>query len=251
MDNTITQLLEELGITGNETKVYLASLELGPTTITKIAHKAEVERATVYAILDRLKDKGLVSINVKESDRHIQVEAPDKLLILSKRKKRAIEEHEHKFKEILPDLLASVNQRGKQPKVRFYEGKEQFMQVFDQSLEEAKEKMYFFGDAQLFVDFISWDYEKQWIKKRCQKNIFIDLLVHKSKISQYFLSKDKEQKRETRFLAADTQFEASFLLWSNKIALWNPVVPLAILIEDEIIVKMFKEMFLGLWEKAQ
>ncbi len=247
-NDTVIKLLDELGIRDNDAKVYLASLELGPTTITKIAHKAEVERATVYAILDRLKDKGLVTINVKESDRHIQVEAPDKLLILSKHKKRAIEEQEHKFKEILPDLLASVNQRGKQPKVRFYEGKEQFMQVFDASLEEAKQEMYFFGDAQLFVNFISWDYEKQWIKKRCKKNIFIYLLIHKSKLGEYFLKMDKEQLRETHFLPQNQKFESSFLLWNNKIALWNPVVPLAIVIEDEIIVKMFKEMFLGLWD---
>lgn len=247
----LVKLLEELGIVGNEARVYLACLELGPTTITKIARKSEVERATVYAILDRLKEKGLVTINVKESDRHIQVESPDKLLVLAKHKKRAIEEKEHHFKEILPDLLAQVAQRGKQPKVRFYEGKEQFIQVFDQALDETKEKMYFFGAASIFVDLISYQFEKEWIKRRVRKKIHIDILVHKTALTEKFKIDDTREIRTTRFLPPDMKFEASYLLWSNKIVLWNPVVPLAILIEDEIIVKMFKEMFLGLWSKGK
>jgi len=57
--------------------------------------------------------------------------------------------------------------------------------------------------------------------------------------------------RTTRFLPAGMKFESSFLLWGNKIAFWNPVVPLAIVIEDEIIVKMFQEMFSGLWKKTK
>jgi len=245
----LVKLLEELGIIGNEAKVYLACLELGPTTITKIAYKAGIERATVYAILDRLKEKGLVTINVKESDRHIQVESPDKLLVLSKHKKRAIEEKEHHFREILPDLLASVNQRGKQPKVKFYEGEAQYIEIFDHIIDEAKGEMYYFGDVDRFVKMVSWEFERNWVKRRIRKKIFIKLLINKGKYYPEYKKRDARELRETRFYPAEMKFESSYLLWNNKIALWNPVVPLAIVIEDEIIVKMFKEMFLGLWEK--
>lgn len=247
----LVKLLEELGIAGNEASVYLACLELGPTSITRIARKAEVERATVYAILERLKDRGLVGIEVKDYDRRVQVEAPDKLLVLAKQKKRSIEAREHQFKEILPDLLATVNQRGKQPKVRFYEGKEQFMQVFDQILDEAKGEMYYFGQVDLFVQLVSWEFEKQWIKRRMRKKIFIYLFVNKCELGERYKKYDAQELRETRFLPENMQFEASFLLWGNKIVLWNPVVPLAIAIEDEIIVKMFREMFFRLWKVAK
>jgi len=247
----LIKLLEELGVNGNEARVYLACLELGPTTITKIAHRAEVERATVYAILDRLKEKGLVSIKVKESDRHIQVESPDKLLVLAKHKKRAIEEKEKQFKEILPDLLAQVVQRGKQPKVKFYEGQEQYIEIFDHIIDEAKEEMYYFGDVDQFVKMVSWEFERSWVKRRIRKKIFIKLLVNKGQYYPEYKTRDAKELRETRFYPSDMKFEASFLLWANKIVLWNPVVPLAISIEDEIIAKMFKEMFLRLWEKAK
>ena len=247
----LEKLLEELGIIGNEARVYLACLELGPTTITRIARKAKVERATVYAILERLKEKGLVTINVKESDRHIQVESPDKLLVFSKHKKRAIEEKEHQFKEVLPDLLASVNQRGKQPKVKFYEGKEQYIEIFDHIIDEAKGEMYYVGDVDRFVHMVSREFERNWVKRRMRKKIFIKLLINKGQYYPEYKKRDSQELRETRFYPENIKFEASFLLWSNKIALWNPVVPLAIVIEDGIIVKMFREMFLGLWERGK
>lgn len=251
MKEELEKLLEELNISGNEAKIYIACLELGPTTITKIARKAEVERTTVYATLERLREKGLVSGPIKEYSRQIQVESPEKLLVLARQKKKAIESKENQFKEILPDLLASVIQRGKQPKVRFYEGKEQFIQVFDQALDETKEKMFFFGAASIFVDLISYQFEKEWIKRRVRKKIHIDILVHKTPLTAQFKKDEIKEMRTTKFLSQDMKFEASFLLWSNKIVLWNPVVPLAIAIEDEIIAKMFSEMFLGLWQKAK
>lgn len=250
MNEKILKLLNELNISGNQAKVYLACLDLGPTTITKIARKAEIERATVYAILEKLKEKGLIGEIMKPYSRQIQVESPDKLLVLARQKKRAIEEKEHQFKEILPDLLASVAQRGKQPKVRFYEGKEQFVAVFDQALDEAKEKMYYFGAASIFVDLISYSFERDWIKRRVRKKIHIDILVHKTSLTEQFQEHDKREMRTTKFLPSEMKFESSFLLWANKIVLWNPVVPLAISIEDEIIVKMFKEMFFALWQQA-
>ena len=117
-------------------------------------------------------------------------------------------------------------------------------------VEETKEKMYFFGSASTIVNFISLQYEKEWIKKRTRRKIHIDILVHKTPLTEQFLKDDVKEMRTTRFLRKDMQFEASFMLWNHKIALWNPLVPLAIVIEDETIVAMFREMFKGLWEAA-
>lgn len=249
MNEKLESLLKKLNLSENEAKVYLAALDLGPTTITKLAAKAGVERATVYALLERLREKGLAAEDAKDYSRDVQVEAPDKLVWLIKRKKRLLAEEEHELNELLPDWLSQVNARGKQPKVRFYEGKEQFINVFDSALEEAKDKMYFFGAASLFVDLISYQFEKDWIKKRVRKNIHIDILVHKTSLTEQFKSDDKKEKRTTRFLPADMKFEGSFMLWSHKVAFWNPIIPLAIVIEDQVVADMLQAVFKGLWKK--
>lgn len=84
-----------------------------------------------------------------------------------------------------------------------------------------------------------------------RKKTHINILVNKTPLTEQFQKDDAKEMRTTRFLSKETKFEASFLLWANKIVIWNPVVPLAIAIEDEIITKMFREMFRQLWQAAE
>lgn len=64
MQNTaIQKACAELGLGALETKVYLEALKPGNITIAGLAHKLRVERATVYAALERLKKFGLVTEN--------------------------------------------------------------------------------------------------------------------------------------------------------------------------------------------
>ena len=62
-----TKILEEVGLTGNEIKVYLALLELGSVTAGDILKKIELHRGAVYDTLDKLIDKGLVSYFIKNN----------------------------------------------------------------------------------------------------------------------------------------------------------------------------------------
>ena len=48
--------LEKTGLTENEAKVYLAALELGETTVIRLAKKAGIKRPTTYLVVDSLKD---------------------------------------------------------------------------------------------------------------------------------------------------------------------------------------------------
>lgn len=47
-------LLEEIGLTQNETKVYLALNELGTSTISPIVERAGISNSKIYIILNKL-----------------------------------------------------------------------------------------------------------------------------------------------------------------------------------------------------
>ncbi len=247
----VTHLLKELGITGSDATVYLAALELGPTTISRIAAKVQAQRPTVYAALDRLRDRGLVPEELQPYARRVTVESPEKLLGLANAKKRMLEDQTLKLQEALPDMLAVLYQRGQAPKVRFYEGREQFIHLFDQALEETKQKMCFFGAASLFVDLISLEYERDWIRRRVAKGILIHILVHKSEVTAQFRRDDPKELRVTRFLPESSSFKGSFLLYSTRVVFWNPTVPLAIRIDDAVTMDMVQVMFQLLWESGK
>lgn len=78
--------LQEIGLDKKEAAIYLAGLELGETTVQRIAQKARVNRTTAYRILEILREKGLISSYKKKGGTVIYAENPKKLYEKSKEK---------------------------------------------------------------------------------------------------------------------------------------------------------------------
>lgn len=53
----IQHILEKIGLSKNESAIYLALLELGPSQIAKISEKALIHRPLVYKALPSLIEK--------------------------------------------------------------------------------------------------------------------------------------------------------------------------------------------------
>ena len=72
--------LQELGLTKNESKVYLALIEIGTTTTSKIIKQVGINTSKVYESLERLLKKGLVSYTLIKNKKHWQAEDPKSLI---------------------------------------------------------------------------------------------------------------------------------------------------------------------------
>jgi septum site-determining protein MinD len=74
-----TKILEEVGLTPNESKVYLSLIELGSSSATQIIQKAGLHRAVVYDLLERLIEKGLVGYVIKGRKKFFEATNPERL----------------------------------------------------------------------------------------------------------------------------------------------------------------------------
>ena len=61
----IKEILIDFGLSEHEALVYLSSLMLGPSTVNKIAKHSGVKRTTVYPVVESLKRKGIMNIQLK------------------------------------------------------------------------------------------------------------------------------------------------------------------------------------------
>jgi len=100
-----TQTLENLGFTKGEIKVYLALLELGPSTTTPIIDKSKISSSKVYEILERLKNKGMVSFIKKEKKNIFEAASPERIKDYIFEKKEKLKQQEKEFESFLPELL--------------------------------------------------------------------------------------------------------------------------------------------------
>src|SRR3989338_942911 len=96
--------LKKLGLTDGEIKVYLALIRLGETTSRPLVDESDVSASKVYAILDRLARKGLVSHIVKRKTKYFKAADPDRLLVYMKEKEAQLQEEEKVIREIIPQL---------------------------------------------------------------------------------------------------------------------------------------------------
>jgi len=117
-------LLEKLGLSEKEAKVYLAALELGEDSVQNIAKKAGVNRATTYVILEKLMGLGLISTYEKDKKTVFVAQDPKELVNLLEEERQGIESREKELKDNLNQLTAIFNMNRAKPVVRFFEGAE-------------------------------------------------------------------------------------------------------------------------------
>lgn len=248
----IRTALTELGLHESEANLYLASLEMGPASIAKLAERLDIPRPNVYKAISGLEEHGLAKFSErKKYVRTFVVEPPTVVLEKLRRKREAVANLDQELAGMMPDLLARYHQGETPTKIKVLTGKDQFLKAFFSILDEEKEETQFFGSAKDFLKFISWDEENEWIKERMKKGIFIKSLLLPSEEAELLHKTDDQQLREIRIIREMAPFVTAFQLFANKALIWQPEGRLAVLIEDEFIIAMVRSIFAKLWESAR
>lgn len=135
-----TSILEDLGLTNAEIKIYLALLELGTSTAGPVLEKTGLQNSVVHMTLRKLVEKGFVSFVKKGKVRHYQATDPRNIT-------KFIEEKKARFEAILPELLVKQKKQEKQ-EAEVYEGFKGFKNMLYEFIEDAEK-----GDEYLFFSF--------------------------------------------------------------------------------------------------
>jgi sugar-specific transcriptional regulator TrmB len=108
-------VLENLGLSRNESKIYLELLALGKATATEISKQTKIYRANVYDALSKLIEKGLVAYAIQ--DKAKKYEAADPVSLLNILKERQLE-----LEKFLPQLVLRKKMAAKQSDMYVYNG---------------------------------------------------------------------------------------------------------------------------------
>ncbi|MBI5004891.1 MAG: hypothetical protein HZC04_01755 [Candidatus Lloydbacteria bacterium] len=244
--------LKELGLLESEANLYLTSLTLGPTSIAILAEHLNTSRPNVYKAISGLEKHRLAKFSEKKRYARIfVVEPPTLILELLQDKRETMANLDQTLVVAMPELLANYHQGETPTKIRVYDSREQWMKIFFQILDEAKESIKYLGSADDFIGLIGWNTENEWIKKRKEKGIHIDCLLTSGEDADTLQETDAEGMRTTKIFKGSIRFVTGFMLYANKVIIWQPKAPLLVLIEDEYIVAMFKSIFEVLWKKEE
>ena len=227
----------------------MALLELGKGTVSEITRKANLNRTTGYDVLDGLVAKGLASVSGKEPKQEYIAESPDKIEALLKREVNATEEHLKEIKNILPELKSLHNVAGR-PKVRFYEGKQGLIEVYEDTLTSHETIL-----AYATVDDMHRalpNYFPEYYKRRAEKGVAIRAIIPATEIGKERASKDKEEMRETALIPPDKYyFSPEINIYDDKVMIASWREKLGIIIESAEIADAMKKIYELAWAEAK
>lgn len=134
-----SEVLEEMGLSPLEARLYLVLLEAGQSKSGDIIKKSKLQSSTVYHTLGSLAEKGLVSYILRGEIKHFQAEAPEAFLGFLEDKRR-------KFEEALPGIKKMQNAGIRIKSARVFEGLNGLKSAFADVLATMKkgEEYYFF-----------------------------------------------------------------------------------------------------------
>ncbi len=244
-----TKILEEIGLTDSEIKVYLALLELGSSKKGPIVKKAGITSSKIYEVIDKLIERGLASYVVKDKVKYFNAAPPSRIKDYLKEKESKLREQENELDKLLPSLELKQKLIEKETDAEVYRGWRGMQTVYNNLLEslKPKEEYFIFGasrgiDIKKVKSFYTRFNEKV-IKKRLRANIIFNENA-RGNISNV------EKSGNVKYL--DHTTPAEILIYSNKTAIiLLEKEPLIILIRGESIAKSFRAYFDVMWMIAK
>ncbi len=242
----LTKLLIEIGLREAEALTYLAALALGPTTVVKLAAETGIKRTTLYTITEELKQRGLMSMEVKGFKKRLVAAPPSQIEML-------LVQQREKLQRALPDLEALYNFTGEASSLKYYEGLDAVKGVYESLIRDIKPHQ----DYLILSDLKRWleqdpEYFLDFLRRRAKLNINIRMLVQDSAIAREHLRIQRTLNETIRILPSQTKLTTNLVVTPQRVVVHQIIPPIfAIVIENKSIIQMHKEQFEIMWRSLE
>jgi sugar-specific transcriptional regulator TrmB len=245
------QLLQEIGLTEGETKVYFALVKLGATKTGPLAKEAGVSSSKVYKILDRLEKKGLAGHVLRGQTKYFNAMPPSRILDYLHAKTDSLSKKEDAVKKLIPQITLAMEKANSFSNAAIYDGFDACTNYFRGILDELHKGDEYcvlgatYGDVKGLREFFHNHH-----LRRAEKGIKLKMLANYDVKEN--LESSTKANAEIRFLPQYLITNMEIVFYSNKafIVLWTNS-PVGFLIENEEAVKSFRRYFDAFWKVAK
>jgi len=215
-----------------------------------LAKKLDLHRGYIYDVLNKLIEKGFVSVIKLNGKKHFEAVPPANILGYIEEQKNKFEEYEKDFKKTLPELESLRKYNKSDQNVMLFEGKEALKNIFENLLVKNQEILVF-GAAGIFPREME-HYYFNWNQRRVKNKVSLKIIYNKRKIADLETSPEETKYVEKRILDFDEQSPASTMISGEKVVLiiWIDK-PIITLIESKEVANLYKKYFENSWMLAK
>jgi len=258
--NTINmyEVFKQFGFDEEESKIYMALLELGPSTVTQITKRAGITRTLGYIVLDKLGGWGLIT-RVNDGGKKLKyvAENPRNFVQYVKNKKNTWKRKLDSAEKLLPELLSAYKIEEK-PTLRYQEGVKGVINIFEESL-LASSEILSVTDVESWQSPEFWDWAKSYNKERnCHKIkervLLLDTPKGREWVKSYRPSPYTTYRWVTREQAKGLlEFGGELNIYDDKVVVALPKKKqrMITVIESKIFFNILSSMFEIVWSVAK
>lgn len=242
--------LKKIGLSDKEIEIYLAGLKSGPATVQKLAQTSKIKRPTVYVVLDRLKELGLVNQRIRGNKKLFEMAEPKKLLKFVEKEKEEIEEKEKDINKIISNLEAMAKKAEFATDVKVYEGFEAIAEILGE-FARTKSPTYAISSGEYFskISFKKFMVKVGDVRERFKNKIYLITDPHPAPVKIYLM---EDPIREFRFLPKGMRLPSMLNICQDKVALISVQEPYSIIVvQNKTIAETIKFMFNIIWQSLE
>ncbi len=230
------KILQKIGLSQNEARVYLTLLKIGSSKAGRISKECALNRTSTYNSLRSLIDKGLVSYVIIGKVKWFQASPPSNLEVYLKNKMEVLHEG-------LPELQRIYQSNTMESSVRLFKGNKGVRTVLEDIISTGETNLILGSEGQLEERMPH--YASRFTRQLSGKGIKVRSLVRSGRKGEV------SDRAEVRFVPEDVESPMVSNIYGNKIALiiWSDP-PEAILIENEMAARAYRSYFELIWESA-
>ncbi|MEK7538638.1 MAG: helix-turn-helix domain-containing protein [Patescibacteria group bacterium] len=246
----INKVLQNFEFSDKEIAVYLGLLELETGTATQIADQSQINRSTVYVIIEALQKRGLISINKEEASITKYVASPpERLLQLAEEETKRYQTLVGQIHSVLPELKSRYRGNKPRPKVRLYEGKEGLISAYEDTL-TSSEPIRAYASIENMHKALP-GYFPDYYKRRAEKGIAIRSVHPDTEEARKRTIHNSEERRDSALVPpSEYSFSPEINIYDNKIVFMSLIEKFSLIIESKELADALKKVFELSWKEA-
>jgi sugar-specific transcriptional regulator TrmB len=248
------ELLEHIGLTKDETKMYATLLASEALSVQQLSDATGIKRGNAYNVAESLERKGAAEKVLVRSVTHFRATEPTQLLALAEQAEEQARHHREALELAVPGMMSSFLITHHQPVIRTFEGLKGLQKIYDDILRTKEDilliRSVYDDDSYHLVQMV----DKQ-IRAQVRAGIGVRLIApYTQEGIERMRTVDTKNHVERRMIPAERlTLPAQVIVYGNKVAitdLKNADTMISTLIENVSIAESFRTLFEYMWEQA-
>lgn len=243
-------LLQQIGLTELEARVYIYFLENGASKVTDVYKALGTDKSSTYRVVENLTNRGLLVGLSEEYGKQFVASDPKLLLNIAKQRQEELKVASNAINGYVDNLLRSRGDLYKRENITIYEGEQAYSQLMEKRLEVKPELIREVANAGSLISNVPGynQYMDEYVPRRIELGIPIRSIDTEEDRGRKYEGTDPKILKEVRYMPSQ-KIQSLISTFGDYLSIYNEggERKLGILIKDPMIAQTINVLFDVLW----